>query len=316
MSKVLVTGGAGFIGAHLVDALLARGLEVAVIDNFSTGSKKNLEHHIGTDADLVVYEGDITVDEDIEDAINGAEYVFHLAAIRSVPKSITDPAAVNWVNITGTLKVLEACRKREVKRVIFAGSSSVYGHGEGPVSPYAVTKMAGSNYCKAYSEVFGLDTVDLRFFNAFGTRQETKGKYVPVIPKFIALALEGKPLPIHGDGRQAKDFTHVDNIVHANILAMETEGTLGRYVDVGCEKPIELLKVAGKIWGLCQDDQAVEMPIIFEKERVGDVRKSCAYLEHRVVDYDPIVDFDTGLAKTVAWYKSEEGQKWLKRTSS
>ncbi len=315
MSKVLVTGGAGFIGSHLVDALLEKGFEVAVIDNFSTGRKANLEHHIGTDADLVVYEGDITCDEDVEDAINGSEYVFHLAAIRSVPKSIDDPVAVNRVNITGTLKVLEACRKRDVKRVIFAGSSSVYGHGNGPVSPYAVTKMAGSNYCKAYAEVFGLDTIDLRFFNVFGARQETKGKYAPVIPKFIALALDGNPLSIHGDGRQAKDFTHVDNIVHANILAMGVEKTYGNHVDIGCEKSIEVLKIAGKIWGLCQDNDDTEMPVIFEKERAGDVRRSCAYLrhEHGVVDYDPIVDFDTGLAKTVAWYKSEEGQAWLKK---
>lgn len=313
--KVLVTGGAGFIGSHLVDALLNKGLEVAVIDNFSTGAKKNLEHHIGTDADLVVYEGDIIDDEYIEDSINGAEYVFHLAAIRSVPKSIDDPVAVNRANITGTLKVLEACRKREVKRVIFAGSSSVYGKGDGPISPYAVTKMAGANYCRAYSEVFGLDTVDLRFFNVFGARQETKGKYAPVIPKFIALALEGKPLPIHGDGRQAKDFTHVDNVVHANILAMEAEETCGKHVDIGCEKPIEVLKIAGKIWGLCQEEDAIEMPVVFEKERKGDVRKSYAYLEHHILDYDPVVDFDTGLAKTVAWYKSEEGQSWVQRKS-
>ena len=311
MSKVLVTGGAGFVGSHLVEDLIGRGFEVAVLDNMSTGSLNNLKHVMTKDADLRILEGDIINPEDVEDAINGSEYVFHLAAIRSVPKSIDDPVSVNRANITGTLNVLEACRGKGVKRVIYAGSSSAYGHGQGPVSPYAVSKLAGAMYCKVYSEVFDLDTVELRFFNLFGSRQVTSGEYAPVIPRFIDRAMRGSSLNIHGDGSQAKDFTHVDNVVHACILAMNADETKGESVDIGCGRSVKGIDIARKIWTACQPD-AKEIPINFEPPRKGDVQRSCANLCDLVIDYAHTTDFDFGLAKTIEWYKSEEGLEWVK----
>src|SRR3954454_10924138 len=227
-ARALVTGGGGFIGSHLVDRLLRDGHDVRVLDNFATGRRENLLHVI---SDIELVEGDLQSYERAHTAVRDCDVVLHQAALPSVPRSVQDPLTSNAVNVIGTLNVLLAARDSGVKRVVFASSSSVYGANPTlpkresdstlPISPYASSKLAGENYCRSFSRVYDLETVALRYFNIFGTRQDPLSQYAAVVPRFITLALSGQPPTIFGDGTQSRDFTFVDNAVHANLLAAE-----------------------------------------------------------------------------------------------
>ena len=239
--KVLVTGGGGFIGSHLVERLLRDGNEVRVLDNFATGHRANLAE---PDAEIELVEGDIQSYERVHNAVRGCELVFHIAALPSVPRSIQDPLTSTASNVTGTLNVLLAARDEGVRRVVFASSSSVYGPQREfpqredatarPISPYGVSKLAAEGYCRAFTRVYGLETVALRYFNVFGPRQDPLSQYAAVIPKFITAVLAGERPVIFGDGEQSRDFTHVDNTVDGTVLAGSAEGVAGETFNVAC----------------------------------------------------------------------------------
>src|SRR5512132_822915 len=226
--KALVTGGGGFIGSHLVERVLREGLEARVLDNFATGHRVN----------LAAVEGDVESYERVHNAVRGCEVVFHLAALPSVPRSIQDPLTSTASNVTGTLNVLLASRDEGVRRVVFSSSSSVYGPqreypqredaAARPISPYGVSKLAAEGYCRAFTQVYGLETVALRYFNVFGPRQDPLSQYAAVIPKFITAVLEGERPVIFGDGEQSRDFTYVENVVDGNLLAMNADGAAGK----------------------------------------------------------------------------------------
>src|SRR5215211_2328051 len=244
--RVLVTGGGGFIGSHLVERLLQEDHEVRVIDSFVTGQRENLTHL--RDAELI--EGDIQSFERVHNASRGCEVILHQAALPSVPRSIADPLMTNVVNVTGTLNVLLAARDNGVRRVVYASSSSVYGsnptlpkHEElrpEPFSPYAVSKLAAEGYCRAFARVYGIGSVVLRYFNVFGPRQNPRSQYSAVVPRFITAALEGGTATIFGDGEQSRDFTYVHNVVEANLLAMSAAGAAGQTFNVACGRRVSL----------------------------------------------------------------------------
>ena len=244
MKLFLVTGGAGFIGSHLTARLLADGDCVRVLDNFSTGSPDNLPSAGPPGADLEVVRGDVRDLPAVERAARGAAAIFHQAAMRSVPRSVADPLGANENNVTGTLHVFEAARRAGVRRVVYASSSSVYGdrpelpkqedQPPAPISPYAVSKLATEEYGRVWHRLYGVETVGLRYFNVFGPRQDPASEYAAVIPKFILWALRGEPLEIHGDGRQSRDFTYIDNVVEANLRASVAPDVGGEVFNVGC----------------------------------------------------------------------------------
>ncbi len=305
--RVLVTGGGGFIGSHLVQALLEDGHEVRVLDNFATGRRENL---LGLDSSFDLIEGDIQSYERVHNAALGCEMVLHQAAMPSVPRSIQDPLTSNASNVIGTLNVLLAARDNGVRRVIFASSSSVYGASEGlskresqtplPISPYAVAKLAGEGYCRSFHAVYGLETVALRYFNVFGPRQDPLSQYAAVIPNFITAVLEGRQPVIFGDGTQTRDFTYISNVIDANRLAMTAEGISGQAFNVACEGRITLNDVVEVIADLI--DCHVEPR--YTQSRVGDVPHSMADITQarQVLGYEPAVDFREGLARTIEHY--------------
>src|ERR671937_158109 len=237
--KVLVTGGAGFIGSNLVRGLLERGDDVRVLDNFSTGNRANLAD---VAADVESVEGELRSYERVHAATRGVEIVFHQGALPSVPRSVQDPLTTSAVNVEGTLNVLLAARDEGVRRLVFASSSSIYGNSGAlprtetqkadPISPYAVSKIASEEFCTSFSRVYRIETVCLRYFNVFGPRQDPTSKYAAVVPRFISAILEGEPVPIHGDGNQSRDFTYVDNVVDANLLAADVEGVNGSALNI------------------------------------------------------------------------------------
>src|SRR3954471_2667747 len=239
--KALVTGGGGFIGSHLVNRLLRDGNDVRVLDNFSTGHRHNLAD---VDSEFELVEGDIQSYERVHTAVRGCELVFHLAALPSVPRSVQDPLTSTASNVTGTLNVLLAARDEGVRRVVFASSSSVYGPqrefpqreeaAARPISPYGVSKLAAEGYCRAFTQVYGIETVALRYFNVFGPRQDPHSQYAAVIPKFITAALEGERPVIFGDAEQSRDFTYVDNTVDGTVLGTRAEGVAGETFNVAC----------------------------------------------------------------------------------
>ncbi|MGC8867078.1 MAG: SDR family oxidoreductase [Elusimicrobiales bacterium] len=308
MAVWLVSGGAGFIGSHIVEELVKRGEKVRVFDNFSTGKIENISDFKKS---IEIIKGDIRDFKEIEKAVRGVDYLLHQAAMRSVPKSVDNPCDANDNNITGTLNVLLASKKAGVKKVVYASSSSVYGDCKifpqkesfvpSPISPYAVSKLAGEYYAVMFSKTYSLPTVSLRYFNVFGPKQPPESQYSSVIPKFIESALKKQPLEVHWDGRQSRDFTYVKNVVDANIIAALSPRSNGKVYNVGCGSTVSLLqiiKMIEKILGYRLEKR-------FMPKRAGDVRKTWADISliKRDLGYKPTVDFEEGLAKTIEWFK-------------
>jgi nucleoside-diphosphate-sugar epimerase len=302
--KALVTGGAGFIGSNLGGALLARGHEVRVLDNFSTGHRSNLEL-----LDAHVVEGDLRSYERVAAAVDDVEVVFHQGALPSVPRSIQDPLTSSAVNVEGTLNVLLASRDAGVRRVVFASSSSVYGNARGmprresqplaPLAPYAVSKLAAEQYCMVANRVYGVETVALRYFNVFGERQDPLSGYAAVIPKFIRMMLDDQAPTIFGDGQTSRDFTHVENVVEANLAAATAPAAAGRVMNIAVGSSRTLNELAETLRRLLDSDLAPE----YAPPRPGDVPESLAdvSLARDLIGYEPSVGFEEGLQRTIAW---------------
>jgi nucleoside-diphosphate-sugar epimerase len=302
--KALVTGGAGFIGSHIASRLIDDGYEVRVLDNFSTGARSNLAAFEG-EFDLI--EGDMQSYERAHNAIQGCEVVFHQAALPSVPRSIQDPLTSNAANVIGTLNILLASRDSGVRRVVFASSSSIYGadrtlpkhedRAPMPISPYAVAKLASEGYCRSFSQVYGLETVALRYFNVFGPRQDPLSQYAAVIPRFITALLNGAAPVIFGDGEQSRDFTYIDNVVDANLRAAGAEGVSGQTFNVACGEQISLNRLLDEI----RDIVGSEVEASYLDPRQGDVKHSLADISRArdQLGYEPLVDFNEGLLRTV-----------------
>jgi nucleoside-diphosphate-sugar epimerase len=306
--KVLVTGGAGFIGSHIAERLCLDGYTVRVLDNFSTGHRRNLR--VPAD-DVELIEGDIQSYERVHTAIRGCEYVFHQAALPSVPRSIQDPLTSNASNVIGTLNVLSAARDSGVRRVIYASSSSVYGSSPtlpkhedllpAPISPYAVSKLAGEGYCRSFFEVYGLETVALRYFNVFGPRQDPLSHYAAVIPRFITACLAGQAPTIFGDGEQSRDFTYVGNVVEANLLAMEAERAVGKVYNIACGERVTVNQLLEELHALTGQ----EIEARYEPPSPGDIRHSLADVTRaeRELGYSPRTNLNEGLRRSLAHYE-------------
>jgi len=314
MSKqtYLVTGGAGFIGSHLAERLVRDGHRVRVLDDFSSGKESNLESFR---SEIDVLRGDIRDGAIVNAATRGVDIVFHEAALGSVPRSVADPLTTHEVNMTGTLNVLLAARDASVKRVVYASSSSVYGETPvlpkkedmtpQPLSPYALSKLVGEHYASVFKHVYGFEIVALRYFNIFGPRQDPESQYAAVIPRFITALLEGKPPVVYGDGLQSRDFTYVDNVVEANVLASEADNAAGKAFNVACGGRYTLLELLAKL----KEILGSEIEPIHEAPRAGDVKDSQASIEaaERALGYRVKVGFDEGLRRTAAWYQSQAG---------
>jgi UDP-glucose 4-epimerase len=312
--RYLVTGGAGFIGSNIVDELVRRGHRVMVLDDLSSGKESNLasvrdkiELRVGSITDLAA----------VQAACHGAEYVIHLAARTSVPRSVEDPLDTNAANIDGTLNVLVAARDAKVRRFVFAASSAAYGETPtlpkvetmqaDPISPYGVTKYVGELYAQVFGRVYGLENVSLRYFNVFGPRQDPTSQYSGVLSRFMLAAIEGKPLTIYGDGEQSRDFTYVQNIVDETLLACEASGASGKMFNGGTGVRIALnavLKLFEKIAGK-------KIAARYERPRGGDILHSQAdiSLARQILGYEPRVGFEEGLRRTWEWYKGAYGKK-------
>ena len=301
--KALVSGGGGFIGSNLVRALLARGDDVRVLDNFSTGNRANLE---GLDVEVV--EGELRSYERVHNAVRGVDVVFHLGALGSVPRSVQDPLTSSAVNVEGTLNVLLAARDENVRRVVFSSSSSVYGTRRelpvteetppDPISPYGVAKLAAERYCVSFSRVYErLESVVLRYFNVFGPRQSPHSQYAAVIPLFVSAIERGDPITIFGDGEQSRDFTFVENVVDATIRAAEVPAANGRMFNVSAGRPATINELADALGRIMQRD--VEKR--FAPDRPGDIRNSWADISaaREVLGYEPRVDLEEGLRRTI-----------------
>lgn len=317
MAHYLVTGGAGFIGSNLVEALLEQGHTVRVLDNFSTGKRENLAP-FRQRIDLL--EGDLTVLGDVRRAVQDVEVVFHQGAIPSVPKSIADPLTSHEANVTGTLNVLIAAREAGVRRVVFASSSSVYGDQNPaapkdeampprPISPYGVAKLAAEHYCRVFYTVYGLETVALRYFNVFGPRQDPASMYAAVIPRFITALLAGRPPVIYGDGEQTRDFTYVGNVVAANLLAAAApaERVAGEVFNVAMGGQTSLNELVGMLHQII----GCEVSPIYDAPRPGDIRHSRADISkaQRCLKYKPRISLAEGLRLTVEWYRQQDERR-------
>ena len=313
-----MTGGGGFIGSHLIRRLLADGHSVRVLDNFATGRRENLEDVLD---EVELIEGDLQSYERVHNAVRGCELAFHLGALPSVPRSIQDPLTSNATNVVGTLNVLLAARDEGVRRVVYASSSSTYGASTElpkreempalPIAPYAVSKLAAEGYCRAFHEVYGLETVALRYFNVFGPRQDPQSQYAAVIPNFITAVLEGRSPIVHGDGDQSRDFTYVDNAVEANIRAADAAGAAGEAFNVACGERVSLNEVVARLGALAR----VEVEAVHTDSRPGDVRHSLADISkaREILGYEPAIDFDEGLRRTYAYYQELQQREALDR---
>lgn len=307
MPRFMVTGGAGFIGSNLSEMLLNDGHSVTVFDNLATGREENLAHIIGN---IKFIRGDIRDTAALGAAMEDADYVIHLAALGSVPRSIEDPATTHEVNATGTLNVLNAARSAKVKRVVCASSSSVYGDTAvlpkeeqmtpSPLSPYAVSKITGEYYCKAFQRVYGLETVALRYFNVYGRRQDPKSQYAAVIPRFVDAMMRGKSPVIYGDGEQSRDFTFVDDCNQANIKACFASGCGGMHFNIGYGSRVSINDLFRKI----RDNLGSKVEPAYAPPRKGDVRDSLAAISRakELLGYEPTNGIDEGIRKTVKWY--------------
>ena len=309
-ARYLVTGGAGFIGSHIAEALLNQGETVRVFDNLATGRQVNLQAFQGR---IQFIHGDLRDFDAVKAAIEGVEVVFHQGALASVPRSIADPVSSLETNINGTQNVLLAARDAGVRRVVYASSSSVYGDTltlpksedmpTNPMSPYAVQKLAGELLCRMFTPIYGVETVALRYFNVFGPRQDPNSQYAAVIPRFLTALLEKRRPIVFGDGEQTRDFTYIANVVQANLLAATSPDAIGFAMNIGCGEQISLntvLHIAGELL-----DVAVEAE--YREPRPGDVRHSLAdiRLAERLLGYRPTVKFHEGLARTLAALRKE-----------
>jgi nucleoside-diphosphate-sugar epimerase len=308
-TSCLITGGAGFIGSSIARALLARGDRVRVIDNFFSGKRENLAEIAG-DVDLI--EGDIRDEAALARACAGVELVFHQAAIPSVPRSLVDPVASHEANATATLKLLREAQKAGVRRVVYAASSSAYGDTPtlpkietmrpAPLSPYAVSKLAGEHYCQVFAGAYGLETVCLRYFNVFGPRQDPASEYAAVIPRFVTAALAGRGVTIFGDGTQSRDFCFIDNTVGANLSASAAPAAdvSGKVFNVACGTATSLNDVAR----LIGESLGKPLSVSYSPSRVGDVKHSLADISaaRAAFGYEGAISFVEGLRRTIAWY--------------
>ena len=302
--RVLVTGGAGFIGSNLIESLLNYDNQVTCLDNFSTGKRENIKD---SSSDIELVEGDLRDLQTVRNAVKGMHLILHQGALPSVPKSVADPLTTNAVNIAGTLNILVAARDEGISRVVYAASSSAYGDSPvlpkvetmspNPLSPYAIQKHVGEQYCKVFYELYGLETVALRYFNAFGPRQDPASEYAAVIPRFITALAKGQSPTIYGDGEQTRDFTYVENVVRANLVAARRPGIGGEMMNIAsgtrCSLK-ELLRVLQKI-------MQTDIEPIYADPRPGDVKDSLADIRksQMLLGYTPNVPFDEGLRRTV-----------------
>lgn len=308
---VLITGGAGFIGSHLADCLASLGAKVRILDNFSTGKFENIAHLTGQ-VELIT--GSITDARIVKKAVQGVDIVFHQGALPSVARSVKDPLTTHRVNATGTLLLLLAANKAKVKRFVFASSSSVYGDTPTlpkredmppcPQSPYALSKLFGEHICRLFWQLYGLETVSLRYFNIFGPRQDPTSQYAAVIPRFITAMLRGERPTIYGDGEQTRDFTFIDNCIYANLLAAMADGVAGEIFNVGAGKQTSVNKLFGIIRSIIGND---EIEPVYAPPRPGDVRHSLADITkaQEKLGYAPFVPLEEGLKRTVAWFKTQ-----------
>ncbi|MFH0762771.1 MAG: SDR family oxidoreductase [Candidatus Omnitrophota bacterium] len=310
MSSFLVTGGAGFIGSHITEALLKKGHSVRVLDNFSSGKESNLS---AVRDKIELIRADIRSEDSCLKAARGIDVILHQAALRSVPKSMLRPAEYNEVNIAGTLNLLQAARENRVKRFVFASSSSVYGEVDRfpeeesflpcPISPYALTKLTGEYYCGIFSRHYGLSTVSLRYFNVFGPRQSLDDEYAVVIPKFINCMLKEEPVPVYGNGKQSRDFTYIDNVVEANILAAAKEGAKEGAFNIASGKDYSVLELIEQLNLIINRNIRPS----FLEARPGDVFKTLADISKArdTLGFNPGIDFIQGLKLTVKYFKGE-----------
>jgi len=307
--KFLVTGGAGFIGSHIVEELLKRGEKVRVLDNFSTGKRENIAPFL---KEIELIEGDIRNPEVVKKAMKGVNYVLHQAALPSVFRSIKDPLTTNEVNVLGTLNILMAAKEARVKKIVYASSSSVYGDTPSlpkredmqpsPLSPYALSKLAGEEYSRLFTSLYGLEIISLRYFNVFGPRQDPTSQYAAVIPKFISSLLKGERPTIYGDGEQSRDFTYVSNVVSANLLATASKVKKGIF-NIACGKRITVNELVKGLNGIMNMD----IEPLYTHPRPGDVRHSQADISRagKVLGYKVEVNFEEGLKKTVEWFRKK-----------
>ena len=307
MGVYLVTGGAGFVGSHIVEELLRRGETVRVLDNFSTGKRENLEPFIDK---IELMEGDLRSQHQVREAVRGVDYISHQGALPSVPRSVQDPITSDQVNVGGTLNILDAAKEEGVARVVFASSSSVYGANEevpkretmipAPISPYAVTKLTGEHYCRVFSHIYGLETVALRYFNVFGPRMDPTSAYSAFVSIFVVGMLNGSPLVVHGDGTISRDFTYITNVVEANMRALDAEGVGGEAFNVGCGDAMSLNEVIDALRELTGKRGTVS----YGPPRSGDVQQSMADISkaREMLAYEPGVPVREGLKRTVLWY--------------
>jgi len=308
MMTCLVTGGAGFIGSHLAEGLVRRGFRVRILDNFSTGKHDNLSA-VRDHVDVI--EGDIRDLEVCRSAAAGAAYVFHLAALASVPLSIEDPLQTDAVNVRGTLNVLWAAKEAGAKKFVFASSTSVYGDHPGlpkreemtgmPLSPYALSKWVGESYCRVFYLVYGVPTVCLRYFNVYGPRQDPRSQYAAAVPLFIVKMLAGERPVIFGDGEQTRDFVYVGDVAAANILAAETTGGAGDVFNIASAESLSVNALVRTINGIL----GTGLEPVYTPPRPGDIRHSAADIgkARSVLNYHPRFDFRRGLEQTIAWYR-------------
>lgn len=311
MDKYLVTGGAGFIGSNIAEELVKRGYSVKIIDNFLTGKRENISSFLDK---IDLAEGDIRDYDACRRALEGVDFVLHQAALPSVTRSIEDPLLTTEINIKGTLNILLASREAKVKGFVFASSSSVYGDDpnlpkkEGtvgnPLSPYAISKLTGEKYCRVFSQIFGLATVCLRYFNIFGPRQDPSSQYAAVIPNFITRMFKGESPTIFGDGEQTRDFTYVSNVVEANILASKAQGVSGEVFNIGCGERRTVNSLASNLNKILKE----EISPSYAEPRPGDVRDSFADISkaRKMLKYESLVPFGKGLEETIRWYRERK----------